>query len=674
MATTVEPQRGVPTPDELRRLHARLAEQVPRAADARSYCAAFLADVVRTLGVRGGVVWLADGSQLDAVCQAGLRPEELAGYTVAALEVLSQGIGRVATSDAAPAETAPAALLLYPVRIGTTTHGVVGLADDAATPRPLRAALQRMLVPLCDHLAEYLQRCHTRAAASDVPAAAPREASTAQYIADIHAPLDLPRTAAAIANETARLLTCDRVCVALFRHRRAETLAVSGQDYVDRRAGLVVRLEALATAVAATGETVRAPGDAERLAPQVDDALQAYLEESQSRRLLVVPLREPAAEEESGAVIGVLLVEWIAGLQEPQPSGRRKARRTAEADGADEATDALLETLLPHAAAALANSIRYEAVPLRFLTGGAVRPGALRGRGRFSRPMLWGGAAAAVFVALWLVPYDFAVEARGTLQPITRRDVFAPADGVVERIFIRHGDPVKAGDPLFELRSSDLDVAEADLIKQINETEQEFANAQRQYSDGRTQTAAEQARLVGQIATLEQRRESLRRQASLFAEKRARLRVASPMSGQVATWNVAELLAERPVRQGQTLTSLVDPAGDWEIEVRVPEDRFGHVAEAARDSKEPLEIVFVLASSPGQEYRGKIVETHLAAEPRGEEGNVVLVRAAIDKKQLVQLHPGSDVRVRVECGTRSLGYVLLHDVWSFVQSRVLFKL
>ena len=168
----------------------------------------------------------------------------------------------------------------------------------------------------------------------------------------------------------------------------------------------------------------------------------------------------------------MVLIKWIAGLQEALPTGRRKGRRAAEADKADEATDNLLEALLPHAAAALANSIRYEAVPLRFLTGGAARPGALRGSGRFSRPMIWGGLAAAVFVALWLVPYDFAVEARGTLQPVTRRDVFAPADGVVERIFIRHGDPVKAGDPLFELRSSDLDVAEADLIKQINETEQ----------------------------------------------------------------------------------------------------------------------------------------------------------------------------------------------------------
>ena len=674
MATTVEPQRGVPTPDDLRRLHARLAEHVPRAADARSYCAAFLADVVRTLGVRGGVVWLADGSQLDAVCQAGLRSEELAGFTVSALEVLSQGVGRVATNDTTAEDSKESALLLYPVRIGTTTHGVVGLSDDVATPRPLRVALQRMLVPLCDHLAEYLQRCQTREAASDAPVVAPGEVATAQYVADVHAPLDLSRTAAAIANETARLTSCDRVSVALFRHRRAETLAVSGQEYVDRRAGLVVRMEALATAVAATGESVCMPGDAHRLAPQVDEALQAYLEESHSRRLRVIPLREPAAEEEAGSVIGVLLVEWIAGAQEVQSSGRRKGRRSFETDAADDSTEALLETLLPHAASALANSIRYEAVPLRFLTGGAVRPGALRGSNRFSRPTIWGAVAAAIVAILWLVPYEFAVEARGTLQPATRRDVFAPADGVVERIFIRHGDLVKIGDPLFELRSSDLDVAEADLIKQINETEQEFANAQRQYSDGRTQTAAEQARLVGQIATLEQRRESLRRQASLFAEKRARLRVASPLSGQVATWNVAELLAERPVRQGQTLTSLVDPAGEWEIEIRVPEDRFGHMAEAARDRKEPLEIVFVLASSSGHEYRGKVVETHLAAEPRGEEGNVVLVRAAIDKTQLPQLHSGSDVRVRVECGTRSLGYVLLHDVWNFVQSRVLFKL
>ena len=57
-----------------------------------------------------------------------------------------------------------------------------------------------------------------------------------------------------------------------------------------------------------------------------------------------------------------------------------------------------------------------------------------------------------------------------------------------------------------------------------------------------------------------------------------------------------------------------------------------------------------------------------------DEGNVVRLRTAIDKRQLAELHPGADVRVRVHCGTRSLGYVLFHDVWSFVQSRILFRL
>ncbi|MGC3971506.1 MAG: biotin/lipoyl-binding protein [Pirellulales bacterium] len=656
MATSVEPQRRLPTPEQLRKLHARLATGITTADDARSYCSAFLADVVGTLGVSAGVVWLVHGQSLEPVCVGGLRVADLEDFAAAADEVVARGVGQLATAETHPG----LALLLYPVRIGTTIHGVVGLADDAASPPPLRSALQRMLVPLCDHLAEYLQRCQTRAGAAPQKAA-DADGSLAQFIAELHAPLDLARTAAAVANETARMVGCDRVSTLIYARRRAEASAVSGQDYLDRRATLITRLEALAGSVAATGDDVSFPDDAGRLAPQVDAALQQYLEEAQARRLHILPLRETQPDGAAGDVFAVLVVEWIASHDEVAPTENEQADRR-------------LAMLLPHITAALANSIRYEAVPLRFLTGGAAKPGAVVGGGRWSRRAIWMRVAGTVLAALVLVPWSFEVEARGTLQPVTRRDVFAPADGVVERIFIRHGDRVKSGDPLFELRSTDLDVAEADLIKQINETEQEIANAQRQYSDGRALTEVEQSRLVGQIAVLEQRRESLRRQASLFAEKRNLLRVASPMAGQISTWNVAELLAERPVKQGQTLTSLVDPAGEWEIEIRVPEDRFGHVVEAERDRQAPPEIVFVLAADPNREYRGKIVETHLAAEPRGEEGNIVLVRASIDKSELAQLHPGSDVRVRVECGTRSLGYVLLSDVWNFVQTRILFKI
>jgi len=172
----------------------------------------------------------------------------------------------------------------------------------------------------------------------------------------------------------------------------------------------------------------------------------------------------------------------------------------------------------------------------------------------------------------------------------------------------------------------------------------------------------------------EQRRESLRRQGVLFTEKREQLRVRSPMAGQVATWNVEELLTQRPVRRGQTLVGLVDPDGEWELEIRVPEDRFGHVALAGRATPEPLGATFVSAADPNRSFRATLRQTHLAAEPHGEEGNVVRIRASFDKRQPAQLQAGADVRVRIDCGSRSLGYVLLGDVWAFVQTRVLFRL
>ena len=71
--------------------------------------------------------------------------------------------------------------------------------------------------------------------------------------------------------------------------------------------------------------------------------------------------------------------------------------------------------------------------------------------------------------------------------------------------------------------------------------------------------------------------------------------------------------------------------------------------------------------------RGEITEIHRSAEVRGDEGNTVLIKVAIDKTELPQLRPGATVTAKVYCGRRSLGYVLLHDVIAFVQSRILFR-
>jgi multidrug efflux pump subunit AcrA (membrane-fusion protein) len=686
MATKLDPRTPAPTVDTLRALHTELAERSRADLEPEQFFADFLTGAIEALGAAGGSVRLVVLGSLRIVAEQGAAAEDRTATERIAAETAREGVGRYAPRDASLRQ----AVMTYPIRIGTAVLGVVSLAFADEPDRAAQAMLQRTIVPLCDHAADYLHRRTGGTAATNESTPTNGPASLAEFALEIHAQLDLRRTAAAIANESRRLTEADRAGVCVYRRRRAEAIAISGQDYLDRRANLIRRLEALAVAVAAGGEPLRFPLAAdEQLAPQVETALHAYLDESQARALDVIPLR--AGLNVVDEIVGVLTIERIATAVSaastpiPQPHmlsqrGSLTGKLRSRGDDAPESSAAgIIEQLVPHAAAALTNAIRYDSVPLRTLTRPLATVDALTGGSKLKKRLVAVGAIVGLVVALWIVPYDFAVEARGTLQPVHRRDVFASTDGIVHNIFVRHGDKVVVGDPLFELRSTDLDVAEADLIKDINETEQEFANAERQYNDGRNLTPVESQRLVGQMSTLEQRRASLRRQAALFTEKRAKLKIKSPIVGQVATWNIEELLAERPVKQGQTLVGLVDPAGDWEVEVRVPEDHFGHVAErlsknADGTDKPELKITFVLATDPGHEYEGTVVESHLAAEPRGEEGNVVVVRATIDKTKLAQLHPGADVRVRVECGSRSLGYVLLHDVWNFVQSRVLFKL
>ncbi len=82
---------------------------------------------------------------------------------------------------------------------------------------------------------------------------------------------------------------------------------------------------------------------------------------------------------------------------------------------------------------------------------------------------------------------------------------------------------------------------------------------------------------------------------------------------------------------------------------------------------------YILATEPGTKHFGTVKEIHRSAEVRGDEGNTVLIKVAIDKSELPSLRPGATVTAQVYCGQRPLGYVLLHDVIAFIQSKVLFR-
>jgi hypothetical protein len=80
-----------------------------------------------------------------------------------------------------------------------------------------------------------------------------------------------------------------------------------------------------------------------------------------------------------------------------------------------------------------------------------------------------------------------------------------------------------------------------------------------------------------------------------------------------------------------------------------------------------LPVDYILKSNPGVTLQGKVTEVHQSAEVRGEDGNTVLMRVAINKNDIPLRRDGSEVTAQVYCGRSSIGHVWFHDLVAFFQ-------
>jgi multidrug efflux pump subunit AcrA (membrane-fusion protein) len=283
------------------------------------------------------------------------------------------------------------------------------------------------------------------------------------------------------------------------------------------------------------------------------------------------------------------------------------------------------------------------------------------------------GALLLGVAALILVPADFHLAAKGKLQPSVRRDIFAHLDGIVIDVPVKHEQMVRTGDVLARMANNGLEVDIVDAIGRKRTTQERIRSLTRAQFDQRL-TVEQQNKIAGEMLELAQSEESIDRELALLREQQEQLVLRSEMDGQVVTWNVGDVLLRRPVQRGQLLMTVVDPGRDWELELFLPERRAGHLADALAENQEPLRVTFFLASHPGLEFSGTVVEVHRLAEVRSEEGNTVLVRVALDKTVLPELRSDTTVTARIECGRRSIGYVVFHELIETVQTKVMFWL
>jgi multidrug efflux pump subunit AcrA (membrane-fusion protein) len=481
------------------------------------------------------------------------------------------------------------------------------------------------------------------------------------FAARVHATLDTDRVAAEIANEGRRLLGCDRLSVLDCRHGRCRMLAISGSDTFDPRSQVVGLIQRLATAVAVVGEPVGYGPAAEPLPPQIETPLEQLRDETHARGVTVLPLAPPPHQPEdsaappAGAVQAVLVLEWFeAGELLLAP--------------------AVVSAVARHASLALAHAQTHQRIPwLRAWQ--AVERSAARSGARSWPRLAWVAAAIVLLVALFaLVPAPLNVTALGELQPSVRREVFARADGIVDEVLVDSGDTVRAGQVLATLRSAELDF-------ELSRLEGEMRTAQSRLAALRSarladlpgtsealerfnQLAAEEERIKSDLAGYEH-------QLALLRSRQADLQMVSPLDGVVLTWDPRALLTARPVERGQALLRVAQLDGPWELELGLQSRRSGHVFAAQAGAQEPLAVTFVVATNPEQSHPATLVRVAQATTTDEQSSATVLATAAIDPAATQQLRadvaeplrPGATVRAKIYCGTRSLGYVWLHELY-----------
>ncbi len=612
------------------------------------------------LAAAGGVIWLQEPSgNLRAACRRGPlerqpanAPETLSLHRLWAEQSLASGTPVTvpphgSIPEVANARNATEWLLLFsPWRFDEQLSGVLEVFQRPGAGPALERGYFRFLQVVGELLADHQRDQQLRELRRSVSDGSKLD----EFARRVHSGLGLPATAYTAANEARRVIGCDRVAIVIRRRTKCRVAAISGLETFDRRSNTVRLAQQLAAAVAGTGEPLWF-SDQQEHPPQVAELLDAYIDESHARDLAILPLRIADATlpaTDGSNVVGILIAErYYATFERPQLA-------TATA-------------LCPHAALALHNAIAVDHLPL----GRWLRRLYPRELGFWTRAAVAVAACVAVAAALVFVPADFTIEARGELQPALTREVFAPADGAIREVRATTGQQVAADQVLVVLRNPELDLEFKRVWGELQTAEKQLVAVQTEQLQNRHEDDAQRKRATELTAREEELREvqaSLRSQYSILRQQQAELEVRSPIAGELLTWSVEKLLAGRPVTRGQVLMTMADLSGPWHLELRIPDRRMLAVLSAQRRSTQPLEVSFTLASAPGHALTGTLDRVGNRTELSETEGAVVLATVGVDREKIPERVPGAGVVARVNCGRRSIGYVLLHDLIDAVRT------
>jgi len=682
---TIDPGLLEQTKTQIRKLVAEIAELAESDIQPNEFYGEFLNRVVAAVAASGGALWLTDG-------RGGIRLQQHLEFHLsglldgrvktpphdALLGCMLQATQATIIPPGAAVEGVPNAgnptgfaLIIAPLTVDKQVVGLVEILMDPTRRAAQQKSTLRFVGDLCDLAGQYLKNRQMRQMMSQQRLWNQLETFTH----GIHGSLDLKEACFAVANDGKRLVASDRLSVALKVGGRTMIEAVSGQEVVEQRANLIRELTRLCKAVIRSGEDLVYTGNTEGFAPELRDSLEAYVDESGSKVVIVTLLHKPEPDATKEKVpFGCIVAEQIGDEMAPTDAQAR------------------CEVVARHASTALWNASEYDRALLPILKMIGTPWRFFRGR---TLAKILGVLALLVTVVLVLtfVPWQLTIEGRGSLLPEDRRIIYSPpvTGCIVQNVLVEHGQFVKQDQVVAELESRDLQKEWTKLIATKQEALTQEDSLRKQVNLPATPGRSdERISLIAQQYEAHIKADSADKQIKIIQDQMESLKIRSPQDGMITTWEPQRTLKGKPVEVGTELLQVAGVAGDWLMEVEVPDDDMGPVlaarsrlqTEIAAGRKPPgstLEAYFVTATDPEHRYPGYVRAIGAKAETV-ETKHVVKVTVGFSEKVRAdflsrneKLRPGSEVRARVQCGDARLAYVLLRDVVQVFHETVLFR-
>ncbi|MCC6511426.1 MAG: efflux RND transporter periplasmic adaptor subunit, partial [Pirellulaceae bacterium] len=647
---------------------------------ADEYYPAVLQRIIEALAAVGGAIWLIDEAGAlrlsyqvkvnQNLLQSDSEDASRHGRLLSRLFARGQSElvppGAFIGEDQAEGNPSPFLLVVSPLSSGKRSMGLIEIFQRPDSAPNIQRGYLRFLDQMAGLIGEWLKG-HTLKQVSDRQQLWQQADHFARLV---HDNLELRDTAYTIANEGRQVIECDRVSVAIKKGGHCKVIAISGQDTIESRSNIVSALNKLTTRVVAAGDPLWYDGSVEDLPPQLEEAIEDYVDLSHGRTVAVLPIRRPekvvegdvhskqhVQREDASAreIIGALVIEQI---ESQLPSDLLRSRA---------------DLVYEHTARALANSLTHNNLFLMPLWRGLGRATWFFRGSALPKTVAILTLVAVAMLLLFLVRINHDLEANGTLQPVEQKQVFAHVDGEVEEVYVDHGTVVTAGQPLVKLRNRDLEIEITNLQGQLDETNEQIATlgAQiRQQAD-----ATERMRMQAQESESVVRKRALEQQIRLQWEKYTQLTRVSPIAGEVMTWDLQKNLRNRPVVTGQILVTVANTNSDWELELLMPEKRMKYLDEAfKRAGNEPLPVEYILVTDPSTTLKGTLHRSamHGRAELDQTEGAVVKLRVKPEDASKLSKRPGAEVKADVVCGKRSAAFVWFHEVIEWIYANVVF--